>query len=205
MLFGRRALLGSASATLVISSPLVKTLSTDLISITNSSLEAPPGYLQNLTYSPWPAQPYSIPLDSRTVPQYLIINHASKFHGSRPVSVPMLQEFLREFRDNLEHESPVPGFAPRKAAQSNIDIQSYTKWLIDINEGIFGYRLPTELAMITLDEIARLVGSHGPSNMFFGIRTTRFLYTYGFLIIEEFGGASLNETVTNANSISQIS
>ena len=120
--------------------------------------------------------------------------------------MPRLQDFLREFRDNLAQEYPIPGFVPRLAKQSTIDILSYTVWGIELNEGLIGHRLPTEIAIAVLDEIARLLGIHGPTYLFFSITEGMSTDAYGFLEIEEFGGGdvvSLNRSSANGDNVFQ--
>lgn len=195
------SLLVSISAALGIPSPLKEHLPPDPIKITNSSLKAPQGHLQNLTYTPWPAQPYEIPIYPRFGYPHLIIVRASEFHGTWSVSLPGLQDFLQEFGDNLRRE--YPRSLPRLAQQSTIDIPTYTRWTIELNEGIFGHGLPTAVALLALDEIARQLGSHGPSSLFFSIREGIATLSYGFLDIREFGGNSLNRSLGNKNSIFQ--
>ena len=205
LLFSMLALIVSGSAALKVPSPSSHSSPLDLIKDTNVSLQAYPGHSPDLTFSPWPARPYRIPLHSHTGIAELVISLAASFHSRRPVSVPRLQEFLQDFCDNIESEYPIPGYVPRQAKQYNIDLDSYTEWLIDINEGLFGYRLPTEWALLALDELARQLGSHGPANMFFSIIKEGRTYNYGFLIIKEFGGPSLDASLTNTKSIFQTS
>lgn len=119
--------------------------------------------------------------------------------------MPWLQNFLQEFRDNLERESPIPGFVPRLARQQKIDIQSYTLWTVETNEGIFGHRLPTEVALVALDEMARQLGSHGPASLFFSIMEGRSVLSYGLLEVTEFGGVSSNRSLPYEESTFQTS
>ena len=72
-----------------------------------------------------------------------------------------------------------------------------------MNEGIFGHRLPTEIALVALDEISRQLGNHGPSSFFFSIREGAATLSYGLLTISEFGSVSLNRSLANENSIFQ--
>ncbi|CAD6570163.1 MAG: hypothetical protein ASARMPRED_003519 [Alectoria sarmentosa] len=198
------AVLVSISVALSISSPPNKDLPLDLINITNSSLKEPLGHLPNLTFAPWPPQPYQIQMYLPFALPDLTIIRAREFHGSRPVSVPRLQEFLRQFRDNIAQESPIPGFVPRMARQSTIDILSYTAWRIELNEGLFGHRLPTEIAILVLDEIAKQLGIHGPTYLFFSITEGISTDAYGFLEIEEFGGGvSLNGSLADGDNVLQ--
>ena len=197
-------LLVSASAVLGIPTDLSKPLPLDTINTTNLSPQAPQ-HVQNLTFTPWPATPYQIPLYSRSGIPDLVFIVAKSFHGRRPVRVQSLEDFLEEFRDNIDSEYPDPGYGPRLARQSHIDIESYTKWSIEINEGIFGYRLTTEWCLLALFELRRQVGSHGPANVFFSVKEERSTYTYGYLIIEEIGGPSLKASLADGESKFQTS
>ena len=199
------SVLVSVSVALSIPSPLKEHLSPDPIKTTISSLKIPQGYPQNLTYTPWPAQPYEVPIYPRFGFPHLIIAHASEFHGTWSISLPRLQDFLQEFGDNLEREYPIPGSLPRVASQSTIDIPTYTRWTIEMNEGIFGHGLPTAVALVALDEIARQLGSHGPSSLFFSIREDMATLSYGFLNIIEFGGNFLDRSLGNKTSNFQTS
>ena len=193
----------ASAAVIDISSPLNEHIPSEPFNVTNSSLIAIPGHLQNLTYTPWPKQPYKIPIDLRFSFPHLTIIRAGEFHGTRPVSVPRLQDFLQDFGNNLAREHPVPGYVPRLAYQYTIDIQSYTEWRIEIDEGVLGNSLPTEVALGALDEIAKQLGSHGPAVLFFSIGEGIRMHSYGFLEIREIGYASLNLSLANGNSIFQ--
>ena len=199
------ALLFYASAGISTPSPLNNHVPSDPITITNSSFEAQSGHLHKLTYAPWPAQPYPLPLHPRLGNPELIIIRAYEYHGTRPVSVPALQDFIDEFRDNLEREHPVPDFVPRVARQSSIDIQSYTMWSIEITEGLLGHRMPTEYALVALDELAAQLGSHGPASVFFSVREGRSTYSYGYLDVKELGGGAWNGSLVSGQSSFQTS
>lgn len=196
------ALLVSTSTTLRIPSlgyslPLVP------INYTNKSPQPPSRHIPNLAFSPWPARPYQVAIVPRFGFPDLVILSVGSVHG--PVRVPELQDFVREFRDNIEREYPVPGYVPRLARQSIVDLESYTMWTIDMNEGMFGRRLPTEWALLALDELVRQLGSHGPAELFFSIKEARSTYSYGFLTIQEFGGPTLNATLVKGKSFFETS
>lgn len=195
------ALRVSASGALSMPSPLSKDILSNPINMTESSKKARLGHLPNLTYAPWPALPFEIPLYPGFRFPHLIFINASPFRGTRPVSLPRLQEFLQEFGSNLEREYPPPGLVPRQIQQFTFDIHSYTKWSIEMNEGFLGFALPTEIALVALDEISRQLGIHGPSSLFFSIREGAASLSYGFLIISEFGSVSLNRSLANGNSV----
>lgn len=197
------AVLTAASAALNIRSSPYINLPLDPINITKPFLNAPPGHSQNLTYAPWPAQPYDIPLRPCFGSPHLVIIRALEFHGSRPVSVPGLQGFLQEFCDNLEEEAPVPSFVPRVVQQQNIDIQSYTAWTIEMQEGIFGHGMRTDVALVALHELARQLGIHGPATTYFSVRDRAATLSFGFLDIREFGGGHLDQSLAKGNSVLQ--
>ena len=108
----------------------------------------------------------------------------------RPIDVKVFQGFVAAFRDNLAAEYPVPSYAPRHARQSQIDLESGTKWSIELNEEFWGYRLPIEWGLLALNELSRQLGVHGPASMYFKIEEDKLTYTYGFLTIQNFGGPS---------------
>ena len=195
----------SASAALSIPSPLSIDILSNPINMINASQKARPGHLPNLTYAPWPALPYEIPIYPGFSFPHLVFAEATPFRGTRPFSLPRLQDFLQDFGNNLERESPIPGLMPRQTLQYTIDIQSYTKWIIQMNEGFLGYGLPTEFALVALDEISRQLGSHGPTNLFFMIREGGAWLSWGILEISEIGSVSLNRSLANGNSIFQTS
>ena len=199
------ALLVSASAALGTPTHLSNPLPLVTINSTNISLQASTQHRSNLTFSSWPAQPYQVPLYfSWGIPDFVIL-YARSNRESRTVRIQELQEFLEEFRDNIEEKSPIPGYVPRQARQSHIDIVHYTKWTIELNEGLFGYRLPTEVGVLALNELVTQLGLHGPAQVFFSIKERRSTYTYGYLTIEELGGRPLTASSTNGGSDFQTS
>ena len=109
--------------------------------------------------------------------------------------MPGLRAFVLEFRDNLERESPVPGYVPRNARQDAVDLQSYTKWTIDMGEGFLGYRMPTEFALVALEEIATQLGRHGPAQVWSTIKEGLQTYSYGHLEIKRLGAVALNRSL----------
>ena len=199
------ALLIPTPAALKIPLFLRDSLSLTPINNTSPSAQASPHPSQSLTFSHWPPRPYEVPLHGRFDFFDLVIMLVEPWHGSRPISVPGLQHFLKDFSDNIEREYPIPGEVPRLAKQSYIDTESYTTWTIDINEGLFGNRLPTEWALLALKELARQLGKHGPAEVYFSIKRRASTYTYGFLFIKDLGGASLNPSLTSGESKFQTS
>lgn len=178
-------LLLSTSAALSLPSPLNTNPPSGPIDTTNSSRQAPPPSFPNVTFSPWPPRPYQIPLYPRFGFFELFISRVNEYHGTRSVTVPALQGFLQEFRDNLEREYPVPGIMPRRAQQETFDPETYTVWTVTLNEGFLGSSLPTEVAVLALDEIGRLLGSHGPASLYFSISERIFFLVR---IFEDQGG-----------------
>ena len=199
------ALLFNASAASSIPFPLDKHPQSDPINLTIPTLETPPVHIQNLTYAPWPAQPYTVKFYSRYGFSELTIARAYEYHGTRSISVPALQDFIEGFRENLERASPIPGFVSRLAKQTFIDIYSYTTWSIEINEGPWGYRTPTAFALVAMDEIARQLGRHGPADVWFCIKEGRVSLSYGLLKIADLGGGLSNGSLADDHSTFQTS
>ena len=188
----------SMSAALSTPPSLSLSATPNTMNVTQSSLEATSEHLANLTYAPWPAPPYEIKLHPRFNSPDLIFFTINLFQSRWPIRVHALQDFLGEFRDNLKSEYPIPGLVPSVARQSTVDVESYSSWTIEFCDTIFGLRVPTEVAVCALDEMARLVGIHGPASLFFGVREGRFLLCYGKLVVEPFGsGESSNRSLSN--------
>ena len=174
------------------------------INVTSPAPEAPGG-TTNLTYSPWPEPPYSIPLLDTGLPfleLYLIIGAAAKFETSPVISVLELCHFLQDFSDNIQREYPAPGFVPRHAAQSTIDVSSYTRWRIVVCEGPFGGRVPTAAVLVAFDLLGKLLRRYGPSEIVWSIEKVgvRTPWAYGRLYIDKIRGLSLNKSSSNENS-----
>lgn len=204
LLIAISALMISGSAALRIPSPPSHLFPLDLVNDTNTSLQAP-GHFPNLTFTPWPAPPFEIELHSHTGDFELIVGVTNTFDGRRPFSVPRLQAFVREFSDNIEREYPIPSYVPRRAKQHHIDLDSYTKWNINIDQGFFDYRLPTEWALVALNELARQLGVHGPGDIVFNFSEGDKSYGWGYLIISDFGRRSVDASLTREGSIFQTS
>ena len=188
-------LLVFAAAALSRPSPLRNPSSLELISDPD---QATPPHYQNLTFRKWPARPYFVRL--ATPPSgfvNLTVFDVQPFHGMRPVSIPGLQGFLREFRDNLEQKYPVPGYIPRKAEQSTYDPVSYTKWRITITEGYFGRRGRTEWALLALRELAAQLGDHGPAAVSFVVDGSDGRSIFGEFDIDVFGDTPLALSLAN--------
>ena len=157
----------------------------DTMNITQPSLEAPSEHLANITRPLWPSAPFKIKLHPRFSSPYLIVISRDIYQGSWPLKVPRLQDFLREFRDNLVAKYPVPGFLPPVARQSTVDVESYSRWTIEYSESFWTKRLPTEVAVCALDEIARLTGRYGPATLFFSVQDGLSSLGFGLLNIEQ--------------------
>ena len=178
----------------------------DIMNVTQTPLEAPSDHPANLTYAPWPPRPFQIELHPRFSSPNLIILTVEPFRGSWRISVPALQDFLEEFRDNLESKYPIPGLLPTLARQSTVDVESYSSWTIEISDTIIGLRLPTEFALLALDELARLMGTYGPATVLFAVQEGRLLVGYGRLTIKPFGSGELsNQSLSNSRSVFQTS
>ena len=196
----------SMSAALNILPSLNLSAPSDIMNVTQSSLDAPSEHLANLTYAPWPSAPYQIKLHPRFSSPNLIFFSIGIFRNRWPIRVPALQDFLGEFRDNLESEYPIPGVVPSVARQSMVDTESYSSWTIELSDTIFGLRVPTEFAVCALDEMARLLGIYGPATLFFGVQEGRYLLGYGQLTLKQLdGGELLNRSLSNRKSVLQTS
>ena len=181
------ALLFFASADPNLPSPLRNVSSLGLI---NEDDQAPPArQLQNLTFRKWPPRPYRIPLPPIPGSPYLEINLVLPFQSESSVRVAQMQEFLQDFRDNLAHEYPVPGYIPHKAQQSIFDLDSYTWWTIGVDEGFFGRRGLTEWALLALDKLVAQLGAYGPADVTFVVfaARSRLPYIHGGLTIDTVG------------------
>ncbi len=117
------------------------------------------------------------------------------------ISSSALRRFLRDFADNIEREHPVPDFVPRHVRQSEIDVVSYTQWFLSMDEGPFLGRLPTAVALAALGELGKQLDLRGPSEVFFGVKKSpaRTPWSYGSLYLEDIGGVSANESLSNGN------
>lgn len=163
-------------------------------------------HVQNLTFQPWPKLPYRVPLYSRSGIPDLSISSAIPLRRRRPpVEVKALQDFVADFHDNLAAEYPDPSYAPRHARQNQIDLESYTRWSIELNEEFLGYRLPIEWGLLALNALSRQLGVHGPASLYFKIQEDEFTYTYGFLIIQDFGGLSSKAFLADGDTNLQTS
>ena len=114
----------------------------------------------NLTISPWPNDHYFLPL----INDYkLNIYSATPYSRRPPPRVLLLQEFIRDFADNIEHAYPPPALAPIRGGQRYYDMDSFTKWRIEEAVlPIMGTSASTELVMLALAQISLQVASHGP-------------------------------------------
>ena len=195
----------STSAALGMPTHTSNSLSLGTINNTNVFPQALP-HVQNLTFEPWPALPYRVPLYSRSGIPDISINSAIPLrYRRRPIDVKGFQDFVAAFHDNLAAEYPDPSYAPRHARQSQIDLESYTKWSIELNEEFLGYRLPIEWCLLALNVLSRLLGVHGPASVYFKIQEDKLTYSYGFLIIQEFGGPSLKASLADGDTNFQTS
>ena len=181
------------------SPPLLNTsLALTPLDTTSPALEVSAGISR---FAPWPSIPYRIPLSGQglwILDLTLYIPQAAA-ESSPTLSVPDLCHFLQTFADNVQREYPVPGFVPRHASLSTIDILSYKRWTIDANEGPWHGRLPTAVLLAVLNELEKLLRLHGPSSIlwFIKIERSRFFWAYGDLGNENIVSASFNESSSN--------
>lgn len=122
---------------------------------------------------------------------YLVIGGAQNFQSS-PRSVCL--SFGTSYKtspDNIQRQHPLPGFVPRHTTQSTIE--SYTSWVIKINEGPFLGRLPSVVALAAMDELGKLLGRYGPTQIIWAIKHVgrRFQLAFGNVIMESIQGVSL--------------
>ncbi len=197
------ALVLSLSAAHIIPLPGNTSLSLVPLNITSPAPEEP-GPLINLNYTPWPSGIYAIALRGPGVSfldVYLNIGFATVYQSSPMIRMSTLRQFLRDFADNIEREHPVPDFVPRHAKQTEIDIMSYTRLLIELREGPFHGRLPTAVALAALSELGRQLDLHGPSQVPWAVRVgrARTPWAFGTLKLQRIGGASFNESLSNGN------
>ncbi|CAD6563583.1 MAG: hypothetical protein ASARMPRED_000072 [Alectoria sarmentosa] len=174
------------------------------LNITDPALEEAPVGITNLTYPSWPKLPFTFRLRGpgllfRDV--FLIIGFAQIFEGLPVASATELQHFLQDFAGNIQREHPVPGFVPRHVTQSTIDISSYTRWIVKINEGPLGDRLPTVVALVILEELRKLLRRFGPTSILWAVKDLGvfFPWAYGSLDIDKIVGVSLNKSSSNEN------
>ena len=187
--------LTSFSATLNIPSSLSPAHPLNLINTTSTPLLAPPPHSLNLTLSPWPPRPYSVQLYPRLAYPVLGIIIVDPPAGEPPVRVSFLLDLIRDFSNNIEREYPIPGQVPRHARQSVIDLDSYARWTIELDEGHFGYRPSTEWALLALEKLSGQLVKHGPADVNFSIVKARSInYCFGSLTSQALGGPFRNES-----------
>ncbi len=113
----------------------------------------------NITMSPWPTQFYALPLGENFK---LVILSAYSYVKRPSPNISPIQEFIRDFADNLEHAYPPPALAPKEAGQSYYDTDSFTKWhMIEWVIPILGTAAPSKIVIAALVQIAREVAKHG--------------------------------------------
>lgn len=171
------------------------------INSTSPALEVP-GTLINLTlkYPRWPKDHYSIFLEGPGISRYDA--YFETVWGKRvatvpPVKLPELQLFVRDFAHELGEKYPVPGFIPHLARQVFIDVVSYTRWEVQIQESVLHARMPTELALAAFDQVVPLLSRHGPSEMLWTIRIDgqRLPWAWGDLYMKPLGEASSKKSL----------
>jgi len=114
----------------------------------------------NMTMSPWPTKFYALSLGDNFK---LVILTASSYVKRPLPKIAPIQDFIRDFADNLEHAYPPPALAPREAGQSHYDTDSFTRW--SIREWVIpmiSTMAPSRIIVAALMQIAREVAKHGP-------------------------------------------
>ena len=119
---------------------------------------APPN--TNLSMSPWPDSPYGVPLTD----DFDLDVYAATSYTQRPLPALLsIQDFIRDFADNLERAFPPPAFAPKKAGQSLYDTESFTKWQIaEYLLPVTSWKAPTNVVVAALAQLSVEVARHGP-------------------------------------------
>ena len=170
----------------------------NIMNVTQSSLEAPSEHPANLTYAQWPSRPFYVELHPRFSTPLLTIWTVDPFQSRWPIRIHALQDFLREFRNNLESEYPIPGSVPSTVRQSTVDVESYSSWTIEFYDSIWGLKMPTEFAVCALDEMAKMVAEYGPATLYFGVQEGRFALCNGELTVKPIGSGELsNRSLSN--------
>ena len=185
--------------------PLTRNTSLALLTptnITSSALEAPAELDNSVRYLNWPKVPYSISLDGPGyIGVYLKFWWVEPFRSSPVVNVRDLQLFLQDFANNFRQEYPVPGFIPREVDQYTIDVTSHTRWTVWIKEAMWHGRLPTAVALATLDTLENELGKYGPASIQYTIQPkgSRLLWCIGEFNMYKLTGVSLNDSLPNEN------
>lgn len=115
----------------------------------------------NLTYQPWPQVPIGVELPSTDYS--LCIASVSAYTGRPPIKTIEFQDFIAEFRENLEQR--YPSLLPHKAGQSQIDAISSTSWRIELEEDILAPEMYTQVALTCLGALQALLKRYGPSSV----------------------------------------
>ena len=162
--------------------------------------------ISNLTYPSWPIL-YEVRLQGpglRFLPTELLI-WGNQFQSSPMINVPELQHFVQEFADNIQLAHPVPGFVGRRMRQYTIDVLTYTRWKIRIEETGLNGRLPTVVALAALNELKRMLGRYGPSLLVFAIweEGARTLWSTGSLDLSTIAGSPLIRPFLDKNGTFQ--
>ncbi len=115
----------------------------------------------NLTYHPWPQVPIRVKLPSTDYT--LFITSVSAYTDRPPIKTIEFQDFIAEFRENLEQR--YPSLLPHKAGQSQIDAISSTSWRIELEKDILVPEMSTQVALTCLEALQGLVKRYGPSSV----------------------------------------
>ena len=118
----------------------------------------------NLTFSPWPPRPFY--LDIPDTNYRLIIPMISLWDAAPAIPLQDLLAFVKHFGERLEHDYPPPGYIPRLARSTEIDLISYTKWRLEIGKAWLGKNVLTSVMLGALKEYRTLLRKHGPASIY---------------------------------------
>ncbi|KAL2037550.1 hypothetical protein N7G274_009662 [Stereocaulon virgatum] len=121
----------------------------------------------SLTFSPWPPRPFYVYMPDTN--HYLLFFMISSWDASPAVPLQDLISFVIRFSERLEHEYPPPGYGPRSAKSTEIDVTSYTKWRLEIGSAWLGKNARTSLMLRALREYEASLRKHGPASIYASI------------------------------------
>jgi hypothetical protein len=93
----------------------------------------------------------------------------SVWNAYPPIPLQDLIAFVKHFSERLEHEYPPPGYVPRSARSTEIDLTSYTKWRLEIGKAWLGKDVLTSLMLAALEEYQNFLRKHGPAGIYSSI------------------------------------
>lgn len=125
-----------------------------------SQTSTSPPVNNSLSTSSWPDRPYALPL---TDDFDLNIITASSYTRRPLPAITIIQDFIRDFSENLEHACPPPALAPKEAGQSLYDTESFTRWhIVEYVLPITSQKAPTVIVLAALAQLYKEVARHGP-------------------------------------------